>query len=110
MPHLGRLGNKKHHLHGGGELIYRPLGESMITIRDGADLADRKLSAICETRTLLGYDIHPMGDWSEDTSDEKRKDRLELYFWISAEGAGLKRSIGRQLAVLRRDNLHDEVS
>jgi hypothetical protein len=109
-PHLGRMENKRHHLLGGGELIYRPLGQSMIRISDGADLADRKLSAICEARTLLGYDLHPMGDWSEDSSDPNRKNRLALYFWISAEGAGLRRSIERRIAVLRRDNLDGDSS
>lgn len=109
-PHLGRLENKRHHLHGGGELIYRPLGDSILSIRDGADLPDRKLSAICEARTLLGYDLHPIGEWSEDTIDPTRKNRLELYFWIAAEGAGLRRSIRRRVAVLRRDNLDGDSS
>lgn len=86
-PHLSRLENKAHPLSDRGEFIYRPLKESEILIPSGGDLYTRKIAAIREVETLLGWSIVLLGDWEEDDR------RLRLYFELNPLNARIQARI-----------------
>lgn len=62
-PELSRLENKIQVLREGGRLIYRPLGDSEISIPFTGDPTNSKLAAVREVETLLGCGIAVIHDW-----------------------------------------------
>lgn len=88
-PQLNRLAGMPQLLASGGQLIYRPLIESLVSFRiprDG-DLTHHKLAAVREAEALLGHAIEPEGDW------EAEQERLVLYFKIQSNPFGIQHRI-----------------